>query len=268
MARSQTRRKTTAPKRTSRPGRKKPAAAGKTKAGVKTAAKASSQKRKRAAAGLKTGRKGGLGARKTAAPRAIPKETRKNVPIMRSTPPPEHPPRLLGDTKSTAAALSLLEKAIKFIFSQDVRRARAEIKALLEAYPGEKEILARARSYLQICDREDAALHKPTVTGDQLYTFGVVEHNRGNYDSAISVFNQLLAKQPDTDYLYYALAASFALKGEVEPALANLRKAIGLNESNRVYAKNDPDFISLHEQREFADLVGVVLQERSEAGQS
>lgn len=187
---------------------------------------------------------------------------------MRSTPPPEQPPRLLGDTKSTAAALSLLEKAIKLIFSQDFRRARAEIKALLETHPGEKEILARARSYLQICDREQAAQHKTTVTGDQLYTFGVMEQNRGNYDSAITVFNQLLAKQPDADYLYYALAASFALKGDVEPALANLRRAIGLNESNRVYAKNDPDFISLHEQREFADLVGVVLQERSEAGQS
>jgi tetratricopeptide (TPR) repeat protein len=186
---------------------------------------------------------------------------------MRSTPAPDKPPRLLGDTKSTNAALSLLEKAIKLIFLKDFRRARAEIKALLETHPGEKEILARARSYLQICHREEAALHKPTVTGDQLYTFAVVEHNRGNYDSAISVFNQLLAKQPDADYLYYALAASFALKGDVGHALVNLRRAIGLNESNRVYAKNDPDFNSLHEHREFADLIGVVLQSKSEAEQ-
>jgi len=124
---------------------------------------------------------------------------------MRSTPAPDKPPRLLGDTKSTAAALSLLEKAIKLIFWKDFRRARAEIKALMETYPGEKEILAKARSYLLICDREEAALRKPAVTGDQLYMFGVVEHNRGNYESAISVFNQLLAKQPDADYLYYAM---------------------------------------------------------------
>jgi tetratricopeptide (TPR) repeat protein len=138
----------------------------------------------------------------------------------------------------------------------------------METYPGEKEILAKARSYLQICDREEAALRKPAVTGDQLYMFGVVEHNRGNYESAISVFNQLLVKQPDADYLYYAIAATSALRGDVVQALVNLRQAIGLNESNRVYAKNDPDFISLHEQGEFADLVGVVLQAKSEAGQS
>lgn len=267
MARSQTRGNTTDRKRTSRPSRKKPAAAKKARVGSKTAAKASSQKRKHAA-GSGAGKKKSLSSRKTAVSPAIPRETRKSVPTMRPTPPPEHPPRLLGDTKSTTGALSLLEKAIKLIFSQDFRRARAELKALFGTYPGEKEILARARSYLQICDREEAALHKTAVAGDQLYTFAIVEHNRGNYDSAISVFNQLLAKQPDADYLHYALAASFALKGDVEQALANLRKAIGLNESNRVYAKNDPDFNSLHERREFADLVGVVLQERSEAEQS
>ncbi len=265
MAKSQARKKATNRKRTPRPGGKRPVATRRIKAGAKTAAKASSQKRKRAAG---AGKKRRLSARKSAVTSAVPSATRKNVPTLRSTPPPEKPPRLLGDTKSTAAALSLLERGIKLIFAQDFRRARAEIKALLETYPAEKEILARARSYLQICNREEAAPHKSAVTGDQLYTFGIVEHNRGNYDSAISAFNQLLARQPDADYLYYALAASFALKGDVEQALANLRRAIGLNESNRVYAKNDPDFNSLHEHGEFADLVGVVLQEKGEAGQS
>lgn len=267
MAKSQARKKTSERRRTSRPGGKKPAATRKTKVSTKVTAKASLPKRKREAKS-RTGRKRDLSARKSGATPAVPSATRKTVPTMRSTPPPEKPPRLLGDTKSTAAALVLLERAIKLIFSQDFRRARAEIKALLETYPGEKEILARARSYLQICTREEAALHKSAVTGDQLYTFGIVEHNRGNYDSAISAFNQLLAKQPDADYLHYALAASFALKGDSEQALANLRRAIGLNESNRVYAKNDPDFNSLHELSEFADLVGVVLQEKGEAGQS
>jgi tetratricopeptide (TPR) repeat protein len=267
MAKPQTRKRAKDQKRTSRPGGKKSPAAKKTKATGKAAVRASSQRRKREA-GSGTGKARSGRARKPAVSPAIPSETRKSVPIMRSTPAPEKPPRLLGDTRSTAAALSLLEKAIKLIFSKDFKRARTEIKALLETHPGEKEILARARAYMQICNREEAALHKPAVAGDQLYTFAVMEHNRGNFDSAISVFNQLLAKQPDADYLYYALAASYALKGEVGQALAHLRRAIGLNESNRVYAKNDPDFNSLHEHGEFADLIGVVLQVKSEAEQS
>ena len=267
MAKSQPRKRMTDRKRASRSGGKKSAATGKPRAGGKATARVSSKKRKREPAS-RTGKPRGGSARKPRVSAAIPKETRKNVPTMRPTAAPDKPPRLLGDTKSTTAALSLLEKVIKLIFLKDFRRARAEIKALMETYPGEKEILAKARSYLQICDREEAALRKPAVTGDQLYMFGVVEHNRGNYESAISVFNQLLAKQPDADYLYYAIAASSALRCDVVQALVNLRKAIGLNESNRVYAKNDPDFISLHEQGEFADLVGVVLQAKSEAGQS
>jgi len=39
-------------------------------------------------------------------------------------------------------------------------------------------------------------------------------------------------------------------------AIQNLRKAIELNEDNRVYAKNDPDFSSLYSLKEFIDLVG------------
>jgi tetratricopeptide (TPR) repeat protein len=264
MAKSEARKKTTHSKRTSGSGGKKSAAARKEKRSPKTAAKASSSASRRvsAASAAKPRR---VGVRKRNVSSALPTETRKNVPTMRSTPAPDQPPRLLGDTKSTTAALAQLEKAIKLIFWKDFRRARVEIKALMETHPAEKEILARARAYLQICDREVASQHKPAVTGDQLYTFGVVEHNRGNYDSAIAIFNQLLAKQPDADYLYYATAASFALKGDAAQALEHLHKAVSLNESNRVYAKNDPDFNSLHEHGEFADLVGMVLQAKDEA---
>lgn len=267
MAKPPKRKKTKNRKSTTRSGGKKAAAPKKVRTKGKAAAKSSSGKRKRSPVS-RPAKTAGRSTRKPAAAPAVAIETRRSVPTMRSTPPPAEPPRLLRDTKSTTAALALLEKVIKLIFWKDFRRARVEIKALLETYPSEKEILARARSYLQICDREEASQRKPAVTGDQLYTLGVVEHNRGNYDSAISIFNQLLAKQPDADYLYYAIAAAHAVKGDVAGALLNLRKAIGINESNRVYAKNDPDFVSLHERGEFADLVGVLLQVRSETGQT
>ena len=264
MAKSQARKKTTRSKRASGSGGKKSAAARKEKRSPRTAAKASSSTGRRVSA-ASAARSKGAGIRKRKVSPALPTETRKNVPMMKSTPAPDQPPRLLGDTKSTAAALAQLEKAIKLIFWKDFRRARVEINALVETHPAEKEILARARSYLRICNREEASQHKPAATGDQLYTFGVVEHNRGNCDSAIAIFSQLLAKQPDADYLYYAIAASFALKGDAARALEHLRKAVSLNESNRVYAKNDPDFNSLHELGEFADLVGMVLQAKDDA---
>jgi tetratricopeptide (TPR) repeat protein len=84
-----------------------------------------------------------------------------------------------------------------------------------------------------------------------------MEHNRGNYDGAISYFRQSLDKNKNADYVYYSLAASQALKNDVNAAVESLRKAIELNEDNRVYAKNDPDFDPLHTHKDFTDLVGL-----------
>ena len=155
--------------------------------------------------------------------------------------------------------MSLLEKAIRLIHEKDFKKARGELKTLLDAYPGETEILARARIYIRICDREEAAHKRPPVTNDQLYTLGVMAHNRGDYDAAASFFKQAFDKHKHADYVYYSLAASMAMKGEFAEATLNLSKAIELNEDNRVYAKNDSDFSSLHADKDFADLVGISL---------
>ena len=183
---------------------------------------------------------------------------RKHIPLFGTpTPAPEKTPRLLSESKATSAALSLLEKGIKLLYQKEFKRARAEFEAIASNYPGEPEIIARTQSYLQICGREEAAHRKQTVANDQLYTLGVMEHNRGNYDGAIVNFRQFLEKHPKVDYIYYSLAASQAMKNDVAVAIENLRKAIEINEDNKIYAKNDPDFVALHSQKEFADLVGL-----------
>jgi tetratricopeptide (TPR) repeat protein len=167
--------------------------------------------------------------------------------------------RLLRESKTTTAALSLLEKAIKLIYDREFKKARVELKTILDTCPGETEILARVRTYIRICEREEAAHKRPAVTNDQLYTLGVMAHNRGDYDAAASYFKQAFEKHKNADYVYYSLAASMAMKGEFAEATTNLRKAIELNEENRVYAKNDADFSSLHADKDFADLVGISL---------
>jgi tetratricopeptide (TPR) repeat protein len=170
---------------------------------------------------------------------------------------PAAPPRLLRQTKTTSAALALLQKGIELIFQKDFKRARHELKTLLEIYPGELDILARARSYIQICEREEAAQKKQSISTDQLYALGVLEHNKANYDQAISYFLQSLEKHPDADYIYYSVAASQAMKGDFTAALENLRRAVELNEDSRVYAKNDADFAALQTRKEFAELIGI-----------
>ena len=132
-----------------------------------------------------------------------------------------------------------------------------EFNSLIESYPGEMEILARTRSYLQICDKEERLRKESAVPTGDYYSLGVMEHNRGNYEGAIENFRKALSRHPSAEHIFYSLAASLALKGEPAEATQVLRRAIELNEDNRIYAKNDPDFGSLHNNRDFIDLVGL-----------
>ena len=91
-----------------------------------------------------------------------------------SAPPVNVPARLLHLTKTTSAALLLLGKGVELIFQKDFKKAKNELKSLLQMYPGELDILARARSYIQICEREEANLKKPAASADQLYARGIL----------------------------------------------------------------------------------------------
>ena len=198
---------------------------------------------------------------------AIKSQIRLRIESRKAFAAPVAPPRLLRESRSTSAALSLLEKGIRLIYQKEFRKARTEFSSLLQAYPWEPEILARTRTYLQICDREEAANRRPAIASDQLYTLGVMEHNRGNYDRAISYFRQSIEKNPSADYIYYSMAASLTMKGDVSEAIITLKKAIELNEDNRVYARNDGDFNSLHTRNEFVGLVGMLPASSSELSQ-
>ncbi len=169
----------------------------------------------------------------------------------------EPAPRLLRETKSIAAALSQLEKGIKSLYQKDFKKARSEFKSIIESYPDEAEILARTRSYLQICEREETARKKAAASTNDTYALGVLEHNQGNFEGAIAHFREALELRRDAEYVYYSLAASLALKGSSNEAIQTLRRAIELNEDNRIYAKNDSDFTSLHSNKDFTDLVGM-----------
>jgi tetratricopeptide (TPR) repeat protein len=190
---------------------------------------------------------------------ALETESKKSALKTHVAPPVEAPPHLLRQTKTTAAALAFLGKGVELIFQKDFKKARAELKTLLETYPGEIDILARARSYIQICDREETTQKKLAVTEDQLYSLGVLEHNKANYEKAISYFLQSLRNHPDADYIYYSVAASLAMKGDLAKSLEHLRKAVELNEDSRIYAKNDSDFLALQTNKEFMELIGLNL---------
>jgi hypothetical protein len=51
------------------------------------------------------------------------------------------------------------------------------------------------------------------------------------------------------------LASTLALKGDRGEAVKHLREAIDLNATNRVYARNDPDFEPIRDDENFQNLI-------------
>jgi tetratricopeptide (TPR) repeat protein len=189
--------------------------------------------------------------------KAAPGAAARTAQITTRFSPEDAPSQLLRRTKTTASALAQLEKGIESIYRKDFKKAFAELQSLIEKYPNEAEITARAHSYLDICRRGEARQKKTPATHDQSYALGVLEHNKANYDKAIACFTQSLEKYPRADYIYYSIAASLALKGSISEAIENLRTAVELNNDSRIHAKNDPDFAALGSDRGFQELIGI-----------
>ncbi len=164
---------------------------------------------------------------------------------------------LLRQTKTSTAALKHLEKGIELIFKKDFKKALLELNSLCSKYPEEAEIVARARSYIAICERENPSKAKIETSSEQLYALGVLEHNKAKYDEAISYYVRSLKDNPELDYIHYSIAASQAMKGDLKESLDNLRKAVDLNEESRIYARNDEDFSAFEGNEEFDELVGI-----------
>ena len=236
-------------------GKEKPkttSKAAKKSAAPKSKAPAAKSKSPKSAAG---GKRAATPARKrTAGPGAAP----TGISLIESS----ATPRLLRQTKNTTAALALLEKGIELLFKKEIQKARSEFDTSSTNTPRNSRSW-RGRSYLQICDREEAGPKKAPASADELYAIGIMAHNQADYDRALSYFSKSLEKHPDADYIYYSMAASLAMKGEAEGAIEKLHRAVALNEDSRVHAKNDSDFSVLESHPGFRTLIGLPVPQAS-----
>lgn len=77
----------------------------------------------------------------------------------------------------------------------------------------------------------------------------------GEYEKAVKIFSYLAAMEPDYGFHHYNLACALSLSGQLEGAMVELEIALGLEESLRQHASQDPDLEPLHEMDGFDDLV-------------
>ena len=172
--------------------------------------------------------------------------------------PKKAAPAPVGDRRYRQA-LELFEKAMKAFGKKDFDRARGHFESLLESHDDQPDLVERARSYLVMCDRATNRKTPRPRTFEEILNYGVVLHNRGQYDEAVKYLRQAVGKEPKNEHALYCLAAAEARAGGADAALEALRSAITVNPTSRTQARQDPDFEPLRGEAEFQALVAPTL---------
>jgi Tetratricopeptide repeat len=167
-------------------------------------------------------------------------------------PPPEPPRRQVP-----SAVLRAFEQAVKVFNRRQYAEAKEMFENLQPRFPNEVEIIARAQTYIQVCNQK--LVHRPSVprNADELYDRGVFALNIGDFTQACTFFEKALRLRPDEPHLLYSLAATHAQTGSHDQAIDYLRRSIQIQPRFRSQALNDSDFSGLRENKQFLELLGL-----------
>jgi tetratricopeptide (TPR) repeat protein len=158
--------------------------------------------------------------------------------------------------RRSAQAIELFEKAVKALGKRDYEKARETLETLIKSHGEEKDILERARTYLVLCERalDKKPAFKPK-TFEEMLSYGVFLHNRGEFQDALKVLQQAAEIHPKNEHVLYCIAATASRSGDAPVAMKALRSAIATNPTNRAQARNDSDFDPVREDEEFIGLI-------------
>lgn len=168
--------------------------------------------------------------------------------------PPPTPRGLSLDTNPRfQQAVQNYEAGLKALQQRKFDKA----KALLEkvAKGPSRELADRAAVHLNTCNQQLAHTSTSFKTAEEHYDYAVSLMNSGEYEAARTHLEKILKQSPKADYAWYGLAILGCLNQRVEEALRNLSRAIELNPSNRIHARNDPDFEALADDPRFTELL-------------
>ncbi len=151
------------------------------------------------------------------------------------------------------AAVKNFETAVSAFQKQNFERAR-DLFAKLASHPS-GEVAIHAQTYLRMCERKLKPAQPIVKTAAEHYDLGIAQLNARQLESALESLKKAYALSPDQDHIRYALAAAYALEGNIEAAIEHLKAAIELRPANRFLAAHDEDFQGLTADPRFARLL-------------
>jgi tetratricopeptide (TPR) repeat protein len=150
-------------------------------------------------------------------------------------------------------ALDVFERAVKALGRKDFDRSRGLLDGLIGDFADQQELVERAKTYRTLCERSGKTARPKTF--EELLNYGVVLHNRGDFQHAVKYLRQALDIHPRNEGALYCMAAAQARAGDAQAALKALKSAIHANPASRAQARRDADFEPLREAAAFQALV-------------
>jgi len=148
-------------------------------------------------------------------------------------------------------ALAAYGEAMKEFHKGKFDRAQELLKAFTEKFDTEKELVDRARTYLQIIKEKGKKETVTLKTADDFFYNGIFKINEGAYEDALKLFERALEMKEDEGKFYYLMADAYILQGKTEEALEYLRKAFLKDKVFKILAQNETDFSPLWEDKKF-----------------
>jgi tetratricopeptide (TPR) repeat protein len=242
-------RKAAAKKKTAAAGKSRKVVKKKTATGKKKSATVVSRKKvtKKAAAGKKPATTKKTTARKTGKP------TGRIAPAggsMRTrTEPAAIPPR--RSAGSYKVALKVYAEAMALVQKKAWKEAAALLADFISHHGRERELCQRARTYLRVCSSHMNESHETLERVEDFCLLATVRSNDGKQKEALELLELALERKPEDSRALYLKASTLALMGDRRAALSTLDRSIQVDEQNRIYAANSPDFADLRDDEEF-----------------
>ena len=187
---------------------------------------------------------------------AVVRASLAREPAVKEAPAPPPPPR----KPAFYEALALYESGVRALQRHDFTSGAEGFRAVIQRYPDERELVERARIYLQVCERENAKRPATPQTASEWVYAATVALNAGDPEGALSHLGRALEKAPDSDHAHYIMAVALTDKGDSETALKHLQHAISLNPENRSTAIQDPDLTALRGLEAFREVMGTAAE--------
>ena len=151
------------------------------------------------------------------------------------------------------AAVKSYEAAVRAFRKQNYGKA-AEIFEKLVA-SGVRDVAERAQVHLQLSRQRSSRPAVSPRSVDELYAVGIASLNGRNLELAVEQLGKANKLKPNQDHIRYALAATHALRGDIDAAIEHLEAAVTLRPENRFHARRDEDFRRLASDPRFRRLL-------------